>query len=285
LETRLSQLAGKWYPSIARAINGEINGWKDYIDSGKKPVGKALGLMVPHAGWFFSGKLAAKTLSWAVNSFGTETVDLVLVLGGHLAPENPFVYFEDNFWDSPLGPLELTKDQKLLSLLDSKDNIPWQGPTNDNTIEIQLPLVKHYCPQAKIWPLRVPPNQKAINFGQKLGNYLKEGKNILILASSDLTHYGEAYGLAPAGAGEAGEEYRRKNDLAFLEATLNLDSSGLLKIAREKQAACSAGAVATLTEAAKTCGATGFLVDHYSSYDISQGDMSVGYAGLIFSLT
>jgi AmmeMemoRadiSam system protein B len=279
---RTSYLANQWYPGLAKEIKVLVEKWGDYIEREPKPQGQTLGVVAPHAGWYFSGKLAAKVLARAAKTLKDQPPDLVIVLGGHLGRLDPIVAYNDKAWSTPLGPLPI--ENSLNKLLTDFNPLIWSGPTQDNTIEILTPLVKFYFPETKLWPLRIPPSNSAIKVGEIVLSLMKTNPKILIVASTDLTHYGQNYGFEPAGSGPKGEEFRRANDRLFIEAALSLNIEAALSLSLNKQAACSAGAVATLLHLAQVKGAQGFEVDYYASSDISPGPQSVGYAGLEFTV-
>jgi AmmeMemoRadiSam system protein B len=283
MKIRETQLAGSWYPDSGHAVNRLIDSWSGYIGREPRPRGRAVAAVVPHAGWVFSGKLAARVLARAAASHEGDPPTLVVVLGGHLGPGDPVVVYGEEAWDTPLGPIAL--DLAPNALLAGFEPRQWPGPTNDNTVEVLLPLVKAYFPGAAIWPLRVPPAAAAERLGEALYAFMRDRPEpALVVASTDLTHYGQAYGFAPAGPGEAGEEFRRKNDRAFVEAALALDPGRALAVGHKKKAACSAGAAAAALRLASLFKAQGLEVDSYASSDVMPGPQSVGYAGLEFVL-
>jgi AmmeMemoRadiSam system protein B len=280
-QTRQAQLAGQWYPGSQRAIEAEVESWRGYADSFKPPSGRMSAVIVPHAGWFFSGRLAWLAMSQAVASFGPGGPKLLVVMGGHLGAGAQLVAYGESHWATPLGPVELAPD--LNANLQNPDLSPkiWSGPTNDNTIEVQLPLAKLLAPKARVWALRVPPGPKALALGALLAKMeLKDPGQTLLVASTDLTHYGEAYGFAPVGSGPEAEEFRFQNDRSFIEPALALDPLAMILSGVKNHAACSAGAAAAATEAARILGAQAKLLDHYSSHDVRPGDISVGYAAI-----
>jgi AmmeMemoRadiSam system protein B len=256
--------------------------WRPYVEDPSPPGGgRAVSVIAPHAGWVFSGKLAAKAIWRGASSLGPEGPELVAVLGGHLAPGDQTICFGEKAWATPLGDLEIASElnQRLSGPLAP---VEWRGPTDDNTIEVQLPLVRLFCPRARLWPLRVASGPAALALGDLLAELSRQAR-LLIVASTDLTHYGRVYGFAPAGSGAAGESFRRDNDRLFIEAALALDPELMMSVGEGRRAACSAGAAAAAVQAAKALGAEAVLLDHYSSCDISPGAQSVGYAGLCLS--
>ncbi|MDR3203595.1 MAG: AmmeMemoRadiSam system protein B [Deltaproteobacteria bacterium] len=283
-KTRKTELAGTWYPATAKAAVEAIDSWRPYIElsSGQ---GSVLCAIIPHAGWYFSGRLAARAILEASQSFGPQGPELVVVLGGHLPLDGEIVAFGEKAWETPFGPLEL--DFSLNDLLIGKlSPLIWKGGTHDNTIEVQMPLVKNFCPKAKAWALRVPPGEKALLLGQVLVNLAQNRPGgVLILASTDLTHYGEAYGFAPAGRGIEGKNYQKNNDLAFIKVALEPNPSAMMFIGENKRAACSSGAAAAAATAANLLKTKARLIDHYCSSDILPGEQSVGYAAILYALT
>ena len=156
----------------------------------------------------------------------------------------------------------------------------------DNTIEVQLPMVKYFFPQAKVLALRGPHSDQALKLGEAVAAVAQELKvSLLTFGSTDLTHYGPNYGWAPKGYGaDAVKWVKEVNDKEFVDAALKLDGAALLQLAARDQCACSAGGAAAAVAAAKKLGATkALLVDYYTSYDVMPGDSFVGYAGLVLT--
>jgi len=89
----------------------------------------------------------------------------------------------------------------------------------DNTIELQMPFIKYFFPDAKILPIGVPPAEKSLMIGERLVEMAeKTGKKLLVVGSTDLTHYGLNYGYTPQGRGkEALEWVRNENDRKIIE--------------------------------------------------------------------
>ncbi|MDR1085816.1 MAG: AmmeMemoRadiSam system protein B [Deltaproteobacteria bacterium] len=282
MNPRRTYLDGQWYPATAEKIGAEIQGWADYINQKPCPAGQVAAVIVPHAGWCFSGKLAARTLARAALNL-KKPPDLTVVLGGHLPAGNQVVGYGEEAWATPLGPF-LMDPANNDRLGGSLKPFIWSGPTDDNTIEVLLPLVKYYFPRTKLWALRVPPSETAVLLGRTLAALIQNSEEkILIVASTDLTHYGRAYGFAPAGSGPEGEKFRQQNDRSFIEASLALDTDLMLKTGRQNRAACSAGAAMAAVRAVSLLGGLGWEVDSYGSSDIMPGPQCVGYAGLEFT--
>ena len=280
---RPTQLAGHWYPDSPAQIASFLETATDYLNQPPPPRGKVVAAVVPHAGWVFSGKLIARVLARAAAT--DDPPALVVVLGGHLGTDDPLVSYEEDAWATPLGPMAIAKElYKSVGL----STLPWSGPTQDNTIEVVLPLVKYFFPKASLLAFRAPPSAVASQLGQALAQGCASPfDSTLVVASTDLTHYGPAYGFAPAGLGPAGATFRRQNDEIFIKAALAMDQSALLAT-HQKRAACSAGAAMAAAKVAELKGAVGTLIDHYASSDVSpergESAMAVGYAGLEYAV-
>jgi MEMO1 family protein len=266
-----------WYPASPSACKAEI----DTFVAGIMPLPSGttvFGGIVPHAGWYFSGKAAARVFCLAARALQPQ---VVCVFGGHLGGNSPPLLVTDEAWETPLGELSLATAfyKPLGQRLTLREEYP-----GDNTIEVQLPFVKYFFPQAKVLALRAPHSAKAMELGQAVAAVAKELRiSILAFGSTDLTHYGPNYGFAPKGNGpEAVKWVKEINDRKFIDQALKLDGAGMLKAAAEDQSACSAGGAVAAAALAKTAGARkAALIDYYTSYDVMPSDSFVGYAGMV----
>ena len=277
MRIRSRMLPPGWYPGSKSECLKEM----EQMVAGVKPLPpgtRVMGGIVPHAGWYFSGKLAARVFYLA--SLVTQP-QVVCVCGGHLGGDSPPLLVTDEAWETPLGNVTLATEfyEPLRKRLTLKEEHP-----GDNTIEVQLPFVKHFFPQAKVLAVRGPHSQQAIALGEAVAAIAAELKlSLLAFGSTDLTHYGPNYGWAPKGFGaDAVKWVKEVNDKKFVDLALKLDSRGMLQAAAQDQSACSAGGAVAAIAAAKKLGATKTaLIDYYTSYDIMPGDSFVGYAGIV----
>lgn len=267
-----------WYPGSGPECQHQLAAFV----SGVKPLpagSVVYGGVVPHAGWYFSGKLAAQVFFLAAQ---TRQPQVICIFGGHLGSNSPPLLVQEEAWETPLGDLPMAT--AMFGPLQQKISCSPEYP-GDNTIEVQLPMVKHFFPQAKLLAIRAPHSQQAIELGRAVAQVAKElNLSLFAFGSSDLTHYGPNYGWAPKGYGPAAVQWVKEiNDKQYVDRALAMDAPGVLKAAASDQSSCSAGATAAAISAAKTMGATkASLVDYYTSYDIRQDNSFVGYAGIIF---
>jgi len=278
---RKRSLPRGWYPldrgECERDIQSFLEGWSPPA----AVSGKRWGGIVPHAGWFFSGRLTARVFH-TLKPKGK--VDAVVLYGGHLAPnDSPKIVLEET-WETPLGEIEIHKafTEKLMKRLEAKRESPSSG---DNTIEVQLAMIKYFFPGAKMVGLRSPLSLRAIEIGEEVAKLAKEeGVSIVAIGSTDLTHYGPNYGYVAKGLGPASVEWvKKENDQRFIIEALRMNAEGMLKHAAEHDSACSAGAAASAVTTCKKLGAEkGMLLEYFTSYDILPDESFVGYAGIVY---
>ena len=281
MSLRKRALPRGWYPADKKECQREIESYlKEWLPS-QLQLSQGLGGIIPHAGWYFSGKLAARVFhALKLKS----KVEVVVLYGGHLSTEDfPRVVMEEAC-ETPFGDIEMDTDfvKSLMKKIDVKKESPTSG---DNTIEIQLAMVKYFFPEAKLVAIRSPLSLKADALGKEIAEVAKEaGLSILAIGSTDLTHYGPNYGFLSKGIGPASVEWvKKENDKGFIDQALKMDAAGLLKHALENDSACSAGAAISAMATSKALGAEkGILLDYYTSYDIMPDDSFVGYAGIIY---
>ena len=270
-----------WYPFDGKDCRKEI---ESYIEGWSPPsivLGKGLGGIVPHAGWYFSGKLAARVLF----SLKSKTkIDLVVLYGGHMGQEDLPRVIAEEACETPLGDIEIDRD--FLNELGKRMEINKESPSSgDNTIEVQLAMIKYFFPDVKLLAVRPPFSKNAIQLGKQVAQITRDkGLSILAIGSTDLTHYGPNYGFMTKGVGLTAVEWVKKvNDKGFIDHALRMDVEGLLDHALKNDSACSAGAAAS---AVATCEALeaemGMLIDYYTSYDVMPDDSFVGYAGIVY---
>jgi AmmeMemoRadiSam system protein B len=281
MNQRKRSLPRGWYPwderDCRREIDSFLEGWSP---PPHLPI-KGLGGIIPHAGWYFSGKLSAKVFS---SLKSVRKVELVVVYGGHLGTEDlPRIVVEGS-WETPFGEIEVHTDfvNSLMKRIETRKESPSSG---DNTIEVQLAMVKHFFPEAKLLALRSPMSLNAKSLGEAVAEIAKrEGIHILAIGSTDLTHYGPNYGFLKKGVGPSAVEWvKKENDRGFIDRALKMDAEDLLKHALENDSACSAGAAVSALTTCKSLGAEkGVLLDYYTSYDILPDESFVGYAGILY---
>ncbi|MFZ7112992.1 MAG: AmmeMemoRadiSam system protein B [Desulfatiglandales bacterium] len=284
MPVRKSDFAGSWYPGKASDCLQII---AEFESEGVPCPGKDtkwLGGIVPHAGWFYSGRIACNVIKCLGQASHPDTI---AIFGRHLRPGSRNYIMKEGQWDTPLGPLSI--DQDLGEALASKFDFHVESALDyeqDNTIEVQLPFVKHFFPNSMILPLGVPPVTASLKIGEKLVELAETmGRNILVLGSTDLTHYGYNYGFTPKGVGrEAVDWVKKHNDRSVVDHMLKMNAEEVIKESIKNGNACCSGAAATAIAGAKRLGASrGYELIYATSYDITPDSSFVGYVGIVFS--
>lgn len=281
---RGSDFAGSWYPGNERDCAREI----EKLAKGSVPCPPVekdrVGGILPHAGWFYSGKIACNVIKCLKNNSEPETC---VIFGRHLNPGSGNFIMKEGLWATPLGDLEI--DQELAEKLTSE--FPFTVETvsryeQDNTIELQLPFIKYFFPNTRILPIGVPPTVASLKIGERVAEISKNiGRKAIILGSTDLTHYGYNYGYTPKGEGEEAVNWvKNENDKSVVDLMLKMDAEGIIKESLNNHNACCSGAAATAVAAARTLGAIkGEKLIYATSYDIRPDTSFVGYVGVVFS--
>ena len=180
--------AGSFYPRFAEQINAQIAKWT--AGQAQAPDSEnVIGIIVPHAGYIYSGECAAR----AYHYISAQHFDTLVVLhpshhGGTFDwAVSPFEQYE-----SPLGILE--RDERLAELLAG-----YGGATVDrryheaeHSMEIQLPLIRHFFPEARVCPVMIGRYHPEVaqNLALALrGAIAAHGRKVAVVVSTDLSHY------------------------------------------------------------------------------------------------
>lgn len=274
MKIRPRTLPPGWYPGTELETKQTIMQYLQDIPEGS---GTARAGVAPHAGWEFSGRVALEVF---LNL--KKDPDTIIVVGGHLHPsEGVMAAFEEGY-ETPLGTI--TADLELLERM--KEEIPLKEDRYpDNTVEVQLPFVRYLFPNSRVLALRASPSADAVDLGKAIKSVAEAlRKNVTVVGSTDLTHYGINYSFLPKGRGRKALQWVREvNDKGFIENLLVMDGEEALSHALKNHSACSAGgAVAALSFARESGDKAGKLLKYMTSYDVLPGESFVGYAGIVF---
>jgi AmmeMemoRadiSam system protein B len=224
-------LPSGWYPHSAQGV-------KDFLqDFSLSSASQARAVLSPHAGWFFSGRLAAQ----AIASLHSD-IDTIVVAGGHLPPHASVLFAEEDEIETPMGALKI--DTELRALL-KKELDGKADSAADNTVEVLLPVVHYFFPTARLIWMRLPACMRAFEAGKIIGEKAAAlQRRVAVIASTDLTHYGRCYDFTPKGFGAAALQWVKEvNDKRFIKALESGDPEEVLKRALHENSACSPGAV------------------------------------------
>jgi len=259
-------VAGQFYPASPGQLRSMIKGMIDE----KATKEEVLGLVLPHAGYVYSGPVAGAAVS------RIRFKDTFIIMGpNHTGAGKPFSIMAEGAWRTPLGTVEIDSELARLILAASgylqEDHLAHQF---EHSIEVQLPFLQFFKPDFRFVPIVLAHASGDVykEIGQALAGAIKQSnRGVVIIASSDMTHY------------ESQESARRKDSQA-IEAMLNLDEDELLKRVEELDISmCGYAPAVSLLCAAKELGATRAELVRYQTSGDTTGDYFsvVGYAGII----
>jgi AmmeMemoRadiSam system protein B len=275
---RRPTVAGSFYEANAEDLRSQIKScFLSNLGPQKLPVvnsagpRKILGLVSPHAGYMYSGAVAA-TAFFSLASDGKP--DTIVILGpNHTGYGNPLSAMNEGAWRTPLGDVQI--DSEIAEAIASETGIvdfDEVAHRHEHSIEVQLPFLQYlYGDSFKFLPIcfLMQDMETATEIGKALAESLAN-RNAVVVASSDLTHY------------EPQASVNRKDSEA-LKAIETLDEKKLYKVLEtENVSACGYGPIAALLTYAKGVGATkAEILSHKTSGDTT-GDKSsvVGYAAV-----
>jgi len=272
--------SGTFYPDTEGALRTQIQqSFLHPLGPGAIPTipgtrnQNLLGLIVPHAGYRYSGPVAAHSY-YRLASAGI--FESIIILGpNHTGLGSGVSTMTEGEWSTPLGDVPIDTDlaQEIVDtshLVDVED----EAHRNEHSIEVQLPFLQFIYPRRfKFVPIcmMLQDLQTSIEVGEALAK-AAENHRAIVLASSDWTHY------------EPHEQAQSKDKQAIEEA-LQMNEKKFQEIIEERSvSACGYGPVTAMIHAAKLRGAkSGNLLSYQTSGDVT-GDKSavVGYAAASF---
>jgi MEMO1 family protein len=264
---RKPHVAGSFYPSEA----AEIRKFCDAYSAPSVPETAARAVILPHAGYVYSGQTACQVLAQV------KIPDTIVLIGpNHWSIGSDFALYENGKWETPLGRIPVAESlAKQFVKAGSDLKIDWQAHAREHSLEVLLPLLQCRKGSFSIVPLIVGTLdfQGAARAAESIGSVLKDWKEpFLVAISNDMSHYEP-------------DEVTRKKDKYALDAITALDKEALLFAVRSYNITmCGLVPVYMLLCMKDALGIKkARLVDYRTSADAS-GDTSrvVGYAGFIF---
>ena len=259
-------VAGQFYPQTKTSLNKMLS---KLIEVGSEKQ-DAIGVIMPHAGYIYSGYVAGATIS------KVDIKKTAIILGtNHTSTGSPFSIVTKESWMTPLGEVKIDVEiaESILkgSTILEEDN---SSHLYEHSIEVEIPFLQYLRNDIKIVPIGISRGsiKEYIVLGKEIADgFKKVGRSALFIASTDFTHY------------ESKDDAEERDRFA-IDAILSLDEEKLFNVVKEKNISmCGVAPTCTLISVCKNLGAKkAGLVKYQTSGDIS-GDYSsvVGYAGLI----
>jgi AmmeMemoRadiSam system protein B len=273
MRDRPAAVAGTWYPGNPRALVQDVD---DYLaQAAVEPEAGVRAIIVPHAGLMFSGPVAA----WAYKAAGGSYEAAILVGPSHFVGFDGVAVWPSGCFESPLGPARVEDGLAAALLASPIAHEREAAHRREHSLEMQLPFVRRLFPDLPIVPIVV--GYQVRETIDALGGLLAQvarDRNVLLVASTDLSHYFDA--------ATADRLDGRVRDLVNA-----FDADGLLDVyeqypehERGRYVACGGGAAIAVMRAAQQLGATAGRVLQYAHSGHVSGDETavVGYLAAAF---
>jgi len=258
-------VAGYFYPGRAPELREMI----EAMVPAKRERKRAYGVVSPHAGYMYSGRVAAAVFA------SVEIPEVAVILGpSHRGIEPLFAVQTKGSWRTPLGEVKIYSEladrlRQICSLLEDDP----KAHALEHSLEVQVPFLQFFRPNIMILPICISPEAdfpSLEELGQSLAKAIKEEKKeILLVASTDMSHY-----VSQAEA--------EKKDFLAIKKIEALDARGLYEVVlKENISMCGFQPTCAALTACKELGAKqAELILYQTSGDVT-GDRQevVGYAG------
>lgn len=276
MEVRRAAVAGTWYPgtreALARAVDSHLDAASrrnvDVDDLPSCPIA----LIAPHAGLTYSGPVAAYAYQ-LVRGCGYDAI--VLVGPSHFVGFEGVSIWPRGAWETPFGPVTIAED--LATAIIEASPIIQERPAahaREHSLEMQMPFVARLLPGIPVVPMVMGHQTRATSerLGDTLARILDQpaagpGRNVLLIASSDLSHFNDARTAAAM-------------DGVVTGCVDSFDPDALMDaLEREPTHACGGGPMVAVLRAARRLGATRARVLRYADSGDVSGDKAsvVGY--------
>jgi AmmeMemoRadiSam system protein B len=268
MTVRHAAVAGRFYPRNPETLRADV---LSFISPRQETI-SALGCVVPHAGYMYSGQVAG-----AVYARINLPKRCFLLCPNHTGMGPPLSIMSGGLWETPLGPAAI--DSSLANLLKQKFpmlNEDAEAHRSEHAAEVQLPFLQAERTDFTFVPIALGTAQFEIleNLGLAMAEVVAaQNEPVLIIASSDMNHY-------------ESDAVTRVKDHKAIDRILALDPRGLFDVVMDENISmCGFGPTIAMLTAAKQLVATkAELIKYATSGDVSgDREMVVGYAGIVVS--
>ena len=272
-------VSGSFYTSDPKELTEQVN---SYLNSVKKRVIQQdiIGLIVPHAGYGYSGQVAA----YAYDQLKNREINTVIIMGpAHYYPLSyPSIYLKGKY-KTPLGEVPINEKlaKKIKDQFSQIEFIPL-AHKQEHSIEVQIPFLQVVLKnEFQIVPILLSAKNYKVfkKLSDVLFDVLKEEKNIMILASSDLSHFPD-YKNANKVDNDTINLIKNFKTLELIQREKDVYNS---KIANLQTYQCGLGPVTVLLELGKNfTKSSNIILDYKNSGDFLQmrKDRVVGYTAM-----
>ncbi len=265
---RRPAVAGTFYPSSPDELKEMIGTFIDR-DASKE---KGIAIISPHAGYIYSGKVAGKVFS------SVELPKVFIILSpNHTGLGARAAIMDSGYWETPIGKAEINSD--LAQILKNDCPILEVDPLahqREHSLEVQLPFLQYLLPNFSFIPICISTQhyKELCRIGEGIASSIRKyDKPVLIIVSSDMTHYEDA-------------DSAKEKDMKAIKMVKEVDPKGLYDIVRDEGISmCGYAPAVSALEASRLLGAKrGNLIMYTTSGDMT-GDYGsvVAYAGILIN--
>jgi hypothetical protein len=268
--TRPPAVAGRFYPGRPESLVRQLD---QYLGNEPHKIEGALGCVVPHAGYMYSGHVAG-----AVFGRLPKRSTFIILCPNHTGRGAPLAIISSGEWLTPLGRVPI--DSTMAHLLRHSCHLLMEDAEaheDEHSIEVQLPFLQRSAGEFEFVPIAIGVGGYSglESLGHSIAQAVRPAAGaVMIIASSDMNHY-EPDGLT------------REKDRKAIDKILVLDPPGLYEVLRREDISmCGYGPTIAMLTATKDLGAQhAELIKYATSADTSgDRDAVVGYAGIVVSL-
>jgi AmmeMemoRadiSam system protein B len=269
---RRPAVAGRFYPGKPEVLTQQLD---QFLAAGSPAPAKtetAMGCMVPHAGYMYSGSVAG-----AVFQRLPKRARYIILCPNHTGRGAPLAIMSKGEWQTPLGNVRV--DSELAASLQHSCRLLMEDSKaheSEHAIEVEIPFLQRSVGEFSFVPIAIGVSRYAAleALGHGMAEALKgSADKVMIVASSDMNHYEP-------------DDVTRIKDHKAIDKLLALDPAGLYEVVREEDISmCGYGPAVAMLTAVKDLGATKAELARYATSAETSGDYSavVGYAGMVIS--
>ena len=264
---RPAAVAGTWYPGTKGALTQDVDAYLEAAASG--PRGDVRAIIAPHAGLMFSGPVGA----YAYKATAGREFDVAVLVGpSHFVAFEGAALWPEGGFDSPLGVAPIDEEgARALAEYSVVQPLP-SAHRREHSLEMQLPFLRRLHPELPIVPVLIGlQHRETIDALAHAIAGAFAGRRVLLVASTDLSHYFDAKTAATL-------------DGRVQQRVAAFDAEGLLEIFEEypedergRYVACGGGAAIAVMKAARDLGAAHGRVLKYAH----SGEVSGDYGGVV----
>jgi len=261
-------VAGRFYPGRPESLTRQLD---QYLGDEQAKIEGALGCVVPHAGYMYSGHVAG-----AVFGRLPKRPTYIILCPNHTGRGAPLAIMSSGEWLTPLGRVPV--DSALARLLRRSCHLLTEDAEahgDEHSLEVQLPFLQRSVGEFKFVPIVIGTG--GYSALESLGHGIAQAVGsaaVMIVASSDMNHYEP-------------DSLTRQKDRKAIDKILALDPPGLYEVLRREDISmCGYGPTIAMLTAAKDLGAQSAQLIKYATSADTSGDRDavVGYAGIAVSL-